>query len=90
MHYADQKLSTSEVFCGILNAFSRTTFEEVCMNLQSDLSELSAKHKVLEAELAEILAHPASTDQEIAEIKRQKLLLKDEIAKLERSTLRAA
>ncbi len=60
------------------------------MSLQSDLAELTAKHKLLEARLAEAMEHPASTDQEIAEIKRQKLKLKDDIARLERNHAEAA
>jgi hypothetical protein len=53
------------------------------MSLQAHLSELSAKHKALEAELSDALSHPASSDAEIADIKRKKLKIKDEILKLE-------
>jgi hypothetical protein len=53
------------------------------MSLQAHLSELTAKHKALEAELADAMAHPAVSDEEITEIKRKKLRLKDEISRLE-------
>ncbi|MFO1090393.1 MAG: DUF465 domain-containing protein [Hyphomicrobiales bacterium] len=53
------------------------------MSLQSHLSELQAKHQVLEKELADAMAHPSSSDNELAELKRKKLKLKDEITKLE-------
>jgi hypothetical protein len=53
------------------------------MSLQAHLSELSAKHKALEAELSDALSHPASSDAEIADIKRKKLKIKDEMLRLE-------
>jgi hypothetical protein len=53
------------------------------MSLQSHLSELQAKHSILERELQDAMAHPSSSDQELAELKRKKLKLKDEISRLE-------
>lgn len=53
------------------------------MSVQAHLSELSAKHRALEAEIAEELTHPAADDIHIAELKRRKLRLKDEIARME-------
>jgi hypothetical protein len=91
MNYSVQKLSTRADFCVIvITVVHKPNMKEVCMTLQSDLAELLAQHKALEAQLSEALEHPASSDQEIAEIKRQKLHLKDEIARLERSIPRAA
>ena len=53
------------------------------MSLQAHLTELTAKHRALEAEIAEEMAHPGSDDLHIAELKRKKLRIKDEIARLE-------
>lgn len=53
------------------------------MSFQAHLSELTAKHKALEAQIEQELAHPGSDDLLIAELKRKKLKLKDEITRLE-------
>lgn len=53
------------------------------MSLQAHLSELTAKHRALEAEIAEELAHPGADDLHIVELKRKKLRIKDAIAQLE-------
>ena len=53
------------------------------MTFQAHLTELTAKHKALEAQIEQELAHPSSDDLLIAELKRRKLKLKDEITRLE-------
>ena len=53
------------------------------MSALAHLSELTAKHRALEAEIEEEMAHPGSDDLHIAELKRKKLKLKDEIARME-------
>lgn len=53
------------------------------MTFQAHLSELTAKHKALEAQIEQELAHPSSDDLIIAELKRRKLKLKDEISRIE-------
>lgn len=53
------------------------------MSLQAHISELSAKHKALEARIQQEMTKPGYNDLSIAELKRKKLKLKDEINRLE-------
>ena len=52
------------------------------MALESNLEELSEKHRVLDKMIEEELARPGSDDLKIAELKKEKLRLKDEIERL--------
>ena len=55
------------------------------MSMQSQLADLEAQHRSLEAELSELMSHPGSDDLKIIELKRRKLHLKDEISRLRHS-----
>ena len=55
------------------------------MSMQSQLADLEAQHRSLEAELSELMSHPGSDDLKIIELKRRKLHLKDEIYRLRHS-----
>ena len=52
------------------------------MSMQSQLADLEAQHRSIEAEINDMMSHPGSDDLKIHELKRRKLLLKDEIARL--------
>ena len=52
------------------------------MSMQSQLADLEAQHRSIEAEINDLVSHPGSDDLKIHELKRRKLLLKDEIARL--------
>ena len=52
------------------------------MSMQTSLSDLEAKHRLLEDQINEMQSHPAADELKIHELKRRKLQLKDEIAKL--------
>ncbi len=54
------------------------------MALQSHISELSEKHRMLDKLVEDEMARPASDDVRIAKLKRQKLRIKDRIEKLTR------
>lgn len=53
------------------------------MPLESHLSELVEKHRVLDRRIEEEANRPTSDDLKIAELKRRKLYLKDEIHRLQ-------
>lgn len=53
------------------------------MSFRAHLSELTAKHKALEAQIEEAMQHPSVDDLRIAELKRKKLRIKDEISRIE-------
>ena len=55
------------------------------MSMQSQLADLEAQHRSLEAELSELMSHPGSDDLKIIELKRRNLHLKDEISRLRHS-----
>jgi hypothetical protein len=69
--------------CGTLKMQTISRVEAKDMTFQAHLSELTAKHKALEAQIEQELAHPGSNDLMISELKRKKLKLKDEITRLE-------
>lgn len=53
------------------------------MALESHISELAERHRVLEQELKEEMGHPLADDIKVAALKKRKLHLKDEIARLQ-------
>jgi hypothetical protein len=52
------------------------------MSMQSQLADLEAQHRSIEAEINDLVSHPGSDDLKIHELKRRKLQLKDEISRL--------
>jgi hypothetical protein len=52
---------------------------------QTSLTDLEAKHRLLEDEISDLVSHPGTDDLKIHELKRKKLQLKDEITKLKTS-----
>ena len=70
-------------FWGILSCFKGQQIEETSyMSMQSQLADLEAQHRSIEAEINDMMSHPGSDDLKIHELKRRKLQLKDEIARL--------
>lgn len=52
------------------------------MALESHISELSQRHRVLDQKIEKEQSRPLIDDVKLAELKRKKLLLKDEINRL--------
>ena len=53
------------------------------MALSGYLTELSVRHKILDARIKEALQHPSVDAVEISRLKREKLKLKDKIIRLQ-------
>ena len=58
------------------------------MSLDSHLTELSERHRMLDRRIVEELARPGSDDLEIRRLKQEKLKLKEEIERLKSANTR--
>ncbi len=58
------------------------------MSLDSHLTELSERHRILDRRIVEELARPGSDDLEIRRLKQEKLKLKEEIERLKSANTR--